>query len=61
MLNSGKKIRASRENLKALPSGEYVPVPSDIVLPSIATALLFVVLRHLFDRYVCCLLYILSI
>ena len=41
-----------KENLKALPSGEYVPVPSDIVLPSIATALLFVVLRHLFDRFV---------
>lgn len=41
-----------KENLKALPSGEYVPVPSDIVLPSIATALLFVLLRHLFDRFV---------
>lgn len=41
-----------KENLKALPSGEYAPVPSDIVLPSIAIALLFVVLRHLFDRFV---------
>jgi hypothetical protein len=40
------------ENLGTLPPGEYIPVPSDIVIPSMVTAFLFVVIRFLFDRYV---------
>lgn len=38
------------ENLGKLPDGFYIPIPSDIVIPSIFTALLFILLRHLFDR-----------
>lgn len=38
------------ENLGQLPPGEYVPIPSDIVLPSIITAFAFVLIRHIFDR-----------
>lgn len=40
------------ENLKELPHGEYVPIPSDIVLPSFAMAVVFVFARQLLDRFV---------
>jgi hypothetical protein len=36
----------------ALPPGSYVPILSDIILPSVAMALVFILMRHLFDRYV---------
>ncbi|XP_076090866.1 ceramide synthase 4-like [Mytilus galloprovincialis] len=40
------------ENLGQLHPGDYVPIPSDIVLPSIITAFAFVLIRHIFDRLV---------
>jgi len=41
-----------QEDIDALPPGSYVPILSDIILPSVAMALVFIVMRHLFDRYV---------
>ena len=41
-----------QEDIDALPPDSYVPILSDIILPSVAMALVFILLRHLFDRYV---------
>lgn len=41
-----------QEDRDALPPGSYVPILSDIILPSVAMALIFIVMRHLFDRFV---------
>ena len=41
-----------QEDIDALPPGSYVPILSDIILPSVAMALVFILMRHLFDRYV---------
>ena len=41
-----------QEDIDALPPGSYVPILSDIILPSVAMALVFILMRHLFDRFV---------